>query len=534
MKNIYYIALSLACLTIVGFSGCENFLSEPVYTQPTSQYLVSSPEGMASTVTAMYYKDRELLRSNSDSESELYLILMMGDDITVPRSGEGIPQFGRCANLMSSNKFVANYWKQNYAMIGYANTVIGAMKNVDSSSPIAQQAEAEAKVFRAHAYLRLIQRYDNIYLTTTAATPENINDPVIYTPASPDSVYALIYRDLEDAVAVLPLTTSSPGRFTRGVARHIWAKAALHHHDWATAAEQVDSIEASRMYALLDQPWRVFDGADLNHSEAILVSQWAKAIGGWYTNTTTLTNNGHRISLHFTPNYNQEAGMAIDFPSGGYPWGRLFPNTYLASLYDQANDRRYNDYYKYAWVYNNEQSLPRGKHLGDTLVAKSNAQYLNVHPMCTKYMDSWTKANANDAQSFKDVIVYRLAETYLMGCEAYWHLNRMDKALDYFNRTYTRAGNPSWTGALSLQDIADEHARELAMEGDRWNFLKREEMLLSAVRAHGGEYLVNDKGVELMADTAIRINIQEHNVRWPIPLAQLEIMGKSFPQNPGY
>ena len=49
MKNIYYIALSLACLTIVGFSGCENFLSEPVYTQPTSQYLVSSPEGMAST-----------------------------------------------------------------------------------------------------------------------------------------------------------------------------------------------------------------------------------------------------------------------------------------------------------------------------------------------------------------------------------------------------------------------------------------------------------------------------------------------------
>ena len=257
MKNIYYIALSLACLTIVGFSGCENFLSEPVYTQPTSQYLVSSPEGMASTVTAMYYKDRELLRSNSDSESELYLILMMGDDITVPRSGEGIPQFGRCANLMSSNKFVANYWKQNYAMIGYANTVIGAMKNVDSSSPIAQQAEAEAKVFRAHAYLRLIQRYDNIYLTTTAATPENINAPVIYTPASPDSVYALIYRDLEDAVAVLPLTTSSPGRFTRGVARHIWAKAALHHHDWATAAEQVASIEASRMYALLDQPWRI-------------------------------------------------------------------------------------------------------------------------------------------------------------------------------------------------------------------------------------------------------------------------------------
>ena len=534
MKNIRYTGLGFVCFVLLCMTGCENFLSEPVYTQPTSQYLVSSPEGMASTVTAMYYKDRELLRNNGDGESIMYLILLMGDDITVPRAGEGIPQFGRCANLMSSNKYVASFWKQNYAMIGYANTVIDAMANVDASSPIAQQAVAEAKVFRAHAYLRLIQRYDNIYLTTIATTPENINRDVTYQPAPQDSVYALIYSDLEDAVRVLPPTTSYPGRFTRGAARHIWAKAALHHHDWATAAAQVDSIEESQVYALLDSPAKVFYGADLNHSEAVLVSQWAKAIGGWYTNTTTLTNNGHRLSLHCTPLYNQEAGMTIDFESGGYPWGRLFPNTYLASLYDRDADSRYHDYYKYYWVYNNEKSLPRGKHLGDTLVAKNSAQYLNVHPMCTKYMDSWTKANANDAQSFKDVIIYRLAETYLMGCEAYWHLNQMDKALYYFNKTYTRAGNPTRTEPLSLQDIADEHARELAMEGDRWNFLKREDLLLSAVRAHGGEYLVTDKGVELMADTAIRINIQDHNVRWPIPLAQLEIMGKSFPQNPGY
>lgn len=534
MKNMHRIFFAFVCLVLLCLTGCENFLSEPVYTQPTSQYLVSSPEGMASTVTAMYYKDRELLRSNSDAESVMYLILLMGDDITVPRAGEGVPQFGRCANLMSSNKYVAYYWKLNYAMIGYANTVIGAMKNVDSTSEIAQQAVAEAKVFRAHAYLRLIQRYDNIYLTTTATTPENIDREITYEPAPQDSVYACIYRDLADAVQVLPLTTSSPGRFTRGVARHIWAKAALHHHDWQTAAEQVDSIEASAVYALLERPADVFYGAELNHSEAILVSQWAKAIGGWYTNTTTLTNNGHRMSLHFTPQYNQEQGMTIDFESGGYPWGRLFPNTYLASLYNPATDSRYHDFYKYSWVYNNEKSLPRGKHIGDTLVAKNSSQYLNVHPMCTKYMDSWTKANASDAQSFKDVIIYRLAETYLLGCEAYWHLGQMDKSLYYYNKTYTRAGNPARTEALSMQDIADEHARELAMEGDRWNFLKREDLLLTAVRAHGGEYLVNDKDVELMADTAIRINIKDYNVRWPIPLAQLEIMGNTFPQNPGY
>ena len=531
MKTSRYIILAFVALIA---TNCEDFLKETVYTQPTSEYLVTSPEGMASSVTAMYYKDRELLRNNSDSESMLWLCLMMGDDITVPRAGEGVKQFGRYSNLMSSNSFVASYWKQNYAMIGYANTVINAMNNVETTSSIAQQAVAEAKCFRAHAYLRLIQRYDNIYLTTKATTPENVNDPQTYVPAHQDSVYTQIYRDLNDAIEVLPLATNAPGRFTRGAARHILAKAALHHHDWSTAAAQVDSIEASGVYALLDEPQQVFDAANLNHTEAILVSQWSKAIGGWYTNTSTLTNNGHRLSLHFTPLYNQEAGMLIDYPSGGYPWGRLFPNAHLFSLYNQANDKRYNMYYKHNWAYNNDASLPRGKHVGDTLVPKSGAQYLNVHPMCTKYMDSYTKASPTDAQSFKDVIIYRLAETYLMGAEAYWHLGKMDKAREYFNKTYMRAGNAQWTGDLTLQDIADEHARELAMEGDRWNFLKREDLLLENVRKFGGEYVINGNGVELMADTAIRINIQDYHLRWPIPLAQIEIMGPSFPQNPGY
>ena len=177
--------------------------------------------------------------------------------------------------------------------------------------------------------------------------------------------------------------------------------------------------------------------------------------------------------------------------------------------------------------------MPRGRQLGDTLIPTNQAQYLNVHPMITKYNDSYTKASVSDNQSFKDIIIYRLPEAYILGCEAYIHLNKPDSARYYYNKTWTRAGNAEETGTITIAMLADEQARELAMEGDRWNFLKREGLLIDYVRQFGGEQVKNDKGVVLNDDVRIRSNIQAFHVRWPIPQTQIDIM-KTFPQNEGY
>lgn len=534
MKKCLYLALLLIAVYL---TGCKNYLSEPNYTKQTTDYLTSSVDGLQSMVIGMYAKDRELYRNNGDGESVVFLALLMGDDITVPIAGEGIPQFGRYNNLLSTNNIVSKYWRYQYVLIEYANTVIHAQSAFDPNDEALIQAVAEAKCFRAHAYLRLLQRFDNLYLNTSSVTlGESASSK--RTPAKPDSVYALITQDLTYAIAHLPLTTTENGRFTRGAARHILAKAAAYMHDWQVVATQVDSIDASGVYALMPEPKDVFDAGDLNHSEGILVSQWDKSLGGWYTNyaVNPVTNNGHRMSLHTTPSYNQEQGMIIDAESGGYPWCRLFPNAHLFSLYNQATDKRYTQYYKHYWTLNNPEGLGRGQHVGDTIRPINMGQYKNVHPMCTKYFDKWTKTAPDEMMSFKDIIVYRLAETYLLGCEAYIHLGTDNgKALYYFNKTYARAGNAPMTGEVTLEMLSDEHARELCMEEDRWNFLKREGILIQNVRRWGGEYLVNDKGVILSNDTLSRINIQEHHMRWPIPQAQIELMGiENFPQNEGY
>ncbi|MEI6555155.1 MAG: RagB/SusD family nutrient uptake outer membrane protein [Paludibacter sp.] len=546
-KAIYLIFITLILISV---SACDDLLNEKIYSQITNESITLTPAGMASAVVAMYEKDREIFRNNSDGESTLWTNMLIGDDVSDVRSGTGIPQFGRYTMLPSTPN-VALLWQQEYAMIGYANFVITAVEKTDLTNLAGVQALAEAKVFRAHAYFWLIRKYDRIFLTTRVITPQNVNDSVKYSPAVPDSVFKLINSDLDYAIAHLSWTTTQPGRFSQGAARHIKAKVAAWEasykyngsyigdpqKNWQEVANQVNAIDKSGKYFLMNNAADVFNGADLNNSEAILTSQWSRGIGGWYVNNNVNppTNSGHRMPLHFMPLYNQTRGMVIDFPSGNYPWGRIFPNNYLLGLYDKTKDTRYKSFYKLNWTYNDPLNLPAGKKIGDTIfVTTDAAQYLNLHPACTKFNDVWTRiVSPTPDFSCKDIIIYRLPETYLMGAEAYLHLGKADSTAYYYNKSWVRAGNTAVT-TVTQDMITDEHARELAFEGDRWFYLKRNGILIDRVKKHGGEFV--KKGTTVVrVDTTIRTNIKDIHVRWPIPQSQIDQMGSaSFPQNPGY
>ena len=125
------------------------------------------------------------------------------------------------------------------------------------------------------------------------------------------------------------------------------------------------------------------------------------------------------------------------------------------------------------------------------MVPKNGTEYVtNLHPYSRKYSDEGYTNEGLPARmtSYKDVVLYRLAETYLMCAEAYYHMEGggSAKAKEYFNKTYTRAGNDQFTGSLKIQDILDEYARECHMEGVRWQLLKRLRML-DRVAIYGGD-----------------------------------------------
>jgi hypothetical protein len=126
-------------------------------------------------------------------------------------------------------------------------------------------------------------------------------------------------------------------------------------------------------------------------------------------------------------------------------------------------------------------------------------------------------------------MVYRLAETYLIGAEAHMMSGNDAKALEYLNTVRNRA-NAASKATIDLQTILDERARELAFEGQRWYTLKRTGKLYEFLLDH----MNNDNMNESYPEGNPKVILQEYMENWPIPPQQLDLLGPTYPQNDGY
>lgn len=153
----------------------------------------------------------------------------------------------------------------------------------------------------------------------------------------------------------------------------------------------------------------------------------------------------------------------------------------------------------------------------------------NIFPTVMKYLDR-TRNNFND-NTDRSVIVYRLAETYLLGAEAAFKLNDNANAARLINvvRERARDKDASVAGALDIQAsditldyILEERTRELFIEHTRWADLVRTGTLLERVKKYD--------------DNFAKSNIQEKHLLRPIPKEQIDrvVDGEKYPQNPGW
>jgi len=222
--------------------------------------------------------------------------------------------------------------------------------------------------------------------------------------------------------------------------------------------------------------------------------------------------------------------MIEDNNWGGNSFAWTTPNNYLKSLmsWDPVTglspDKRFSTYFYPDTVIGNK---PGSAYYGLKLPKSAYPDnYRQYHWSIKKYQD-FTKPDGR-AGSFKDVIVFRLAETLLMGAEAHWRMTNNaanPTALLYINRVRTRAGMPGFA-TIDQKTILEESARELAFEGNRWFLLKRMGVLFSQVNLYHtfGSAKTNEAVFPMQA----------HQVRWPIPQDQIDLMAPNFPQNPNY
>ncbi|MGD9556223.1 MAG: RagB/SusD family nutrient uptake outer membrane protein [Mangrovibacterium sp.] len=527
MKNkIIYLTIFLSFL----WASCAEFLQEENKTKYSAEYIYGTPEGLKLAVNALYSLQRYYAK---DTESATMFALERGTDLAVTNGGTGNfygiydPNY-----LKPSASQVAHMWNTMYEIIGKANDIISSGQNMEDSPEI-RQILSEAKCFRAQSWFLLYRTYDRIWLNTQSTTPENVNDPRDFHPASKQEVFTLIYSDLNYAIENMGWTSDKPGKFNKAAALHIQAKAALWLEDWDTTLKNVEAIEQSGYFSLIELN-QVFNSGDLNHDEALMVQQWSKNVGG---NLSNETPQGNYFAAYFIALYRSEIGgtaeYACSYENWGYTYGRCLPSPYLFSLYDQTKDKRYTMFYVHQYRNTSDKTIKYGKttvNPGDYFpLLKNGAVNRNVYPGCVKYGDIWTR-EPFEPRSYKDVIIYRLAESYIMAAEAALRKNDQTLAKYYFNKTWERAGNDKFTGTLTLQDIIDEQARELSFEGDRWYFLKRLGILIDQVKNYAGDPRI---AASIKGRTNLPAN--PHFVRWPIPESEIISMGaENFPQNEGY
>lgn len=381
--------------------------------------------------------------------------------------------------------------------------------------------KGEAHAMVAYLYLHLVRRFDNIPLSTLQQEGQapSLDAPLVEKSVMYDTIIANCQRALE----FLPTRANTPGvgSPSQGLANMIMLKAYMDMGNYAEAAKAADAIIADNSYQL--QP---LDGIFGLEGGKTGVENNNEIIFSLLFDPSNI-NRVHMVPQMFVPLYDRIEGVARTMETGGRPWSRFSPSDYYWSIWEDG-DGRLNAWHKMNWVFDDADNLPAGKALGDIVTeqdvidqfGEGSIQLRYIEPTSTKFWEDGTYGRTTgDAGGWRNVIVYRLAEAYILGAEAHWRNGNEGKALELINMLRERAFGDSAHNFTSLSEeiILEEHARELGHEGHRWAMLKRLGLLVERVR------LYNPNGGP---------NIQAKHTKWPIPQSFIDLA--RVQQNDGY
>jgi len=553
MKKLFIYSIAL----LVALTGCNKKLEEKPDSILVPSFFQTS-QGLQAGLDAAYAGFRTIYGPDT------YFEMTVGGTDEFQAGVDGTAALVRYSSgFNTSDGTIATIWKNCYT---YINTCNGLVDNAPNLSGIAtatrDEMVAEAKFLRANYYFILVQNWGDVTLNkhfqstpTLSATRDKMAD-----------VYTFIIQDLNDAIAALPATPQTsgvlPGKATKIAAMHVLAKvyltrgytAAKQSDDFknaaATAASIINTVAPAGGVKLLPDFGKVCAEGNETNSEILWTVQHTTSLA--YNGSATQNNSGpDNLYLHFfVSRYELQPGMQRDIMDGR-PYARVMPTRWLTdtAFKDKTNDTRYFKSFQSAWIANNAATIPKDANgnpkytVGDTAIwmpgvemtsaqiAKYRYQvvvpskYVNtLYPTMTKYYDD--KRTDQNAPSVRPIIIYRLAETYLIAAEALLMDNRPGEALPYINVIRERAAYPTGNAAamditlptLTLDYILDERSRELCGELSRWQDLVRTGTLLTRVKLHNAD---------------ARANIKPFDVLRPIPQAQIDgtIAGPAYDNN---
>lgn len=356
-----------------------------------------------------------------------------------------------------------DFWDKNFRGISRANTILTKLEeNIPGlEENLKRRYIAEAKFLRAHYYFDLVRLFRNVPLFTEPLVSEQIYE---VTQAAPEEVYALIERDLSEAIAEPNLPGTVPaetegGRVTKPAAHALLGKVYLYQEKWDGAAQQLAAVNGEPGgagqfgHALLPDFADIFRPDNKFNSESVFeITHTSIAASGW--GNSSLVEGLIAVQMFGPRSYN---GPVFYSGWGGCP---ITPELHQAMLGDPRYDATISDI--------------------DSLVELGLASYVPGYMNTGRFIRKFaplqefraTGGGAPPLNYPQNYIEIRLADTYLMEAEALVQSGGdLGRAGALLNAVRERVGLEPVEP--TLENIYRERRLELATEGHRYLDLVR-------------------------------------------------------------
>jgi hypothetical protein len=434
-------------------------------------------------------------------------------------------------SLTPGTEGIESLWRKYYAGIYRANLVI---ENADNTDSELTGIIAQAKFLRAYYYFDLVRYYGDVVLLDHTATVDEYNLP----RTKAEDVYALIVKDLSEAIPVLPdkneLTHDQLFRATKSAAEALLGKTYLfmsspaynYGNFYQEAADLFGNIINSGIYDLFPDYDMNFLATHEHGIESIFELEYTSAINSTFQADDHTGYSYDEASVDFKlcgiREWNQGSNTSVVNLQAG--WGFMKPTRELAEAYIAENDQVRLNYNIY---------------LGNPMSAEIDSAF----DFYLSQYGSWG-SEEEDSEDFEGFFrrKYRYDNNYVVGDISYLNMNIIryadvllmmaecmvngatdtkngQSAENYVNRVRNRVSLSSLS-SVTLDDIKKERRLEFAFEMIRyWDLLRW---------GDAGNEFTNYKPGKGYKWDPLKKGL------WPIPLIEINRSGGSLGQNPGY
>ncbi|MEH6307236.1 RagB/SusD family nutrient uptake outer membrane protein [Olivibacter sp. CPCC 100613] len=441
---------------ITSFTGCSNFVEVELPPNQIGKINAFNNEATATSVISGIYSNLSNISHTLNADMHI-AVALNADELSYSQSSQTYLEFLN-SNIQTNNTLVGSFWSTTYSSIYNANMAIeGLLSSSNLSESVRNQLLGEAKFIRAFCYFYLVNLFGDLPLILE--TDYQNNQRLGRTEIA--SIYEQIESDLTEAETLLTegYPVSDKVRPNRLAATALLSRVYLYREKWQLAEAKASDVINSGLYSLPD-----LSAVFLKASEETI----------WQL-------------MPVFPGYNTNIGRILIPTSSG-----RIPNYFLIEDFLQSfsnGDKR-----QHEWI----SSLT----IADKIYHSPHKYKVQIGTELSEYL-----------------VVFRLAEQYLIRAEALARQNDISRALQDLNIIRKRAGLEevviNSTDEM-IDEVRTQRRHELFMEwGHRWFDLKRLSLASSVLQSIKGA------------------NWQSTDIYWPIPLQELD-SNPFLIQNEGY